>query len=55
MQLVCQTDKVDLVRVRTKKQWHLQCPKCKILWSEAFIRSGKAKGLMEKGEINGKS
>ncbi len=52
-QLLCQTDKIELVRVRTKKQWHLQCPQCKVIWSESFIRSGKAKGLIEKGESNG--
>lgn len=48
MLLVCQTDEVDLVRIRSKKSWHLQCPKCKLTWSESLIRSGKAKGLIAK-------
>lgn len=50
-QLLCQTDRVDLVRIRTKKQWHLQCPKCRVIWSESLIRSGKARGLIAKGEV----
>lgn len=51
MDLICQKDELELVRFRTKKQWHLQCPKCKVVWSESFIRSGKARGLISKGEI----
>jgi uncharacterized protein (UPF0210 family) len=50
MQLVCQADGLDLIRIRSKKSWHLQCPKCKLTWSETLIRSGKAKGLAVKME-----
>jgi len=51
MLLMCERDEIDLVRIRTKKSWHLQCPKCKVTWSESLIRSGKARGLVVKGEI----
>ena len=35
-----------LKRLRSQREWQLQCPECQALWPEASIRSGKAIGVL---------